>query len=534
MAEERNKVYDFRVGPCGRHDIKIPVSELTTKNLKEYAATIMGIFFENQSKIDYLENYYRGLQDIRFKTKEVRPEINNKVVENHAFEIVEFIKGYMYGRPINYAQIAEDKLLDDIEQLNTYMRDQGKAKKDTDIIEDMAIAGVGYYMCLPRDISNYKLNIVKTIISKELVYDPKYNLEKESPFNLYRLDPKSTFTIKSSLVGNETIGAGVITKVGDNEYILTVYAPNKRFECKVTGIDGKGAIDSVDEENTILPYIPIIEYSLNSKKMGLIEVVKDMLDALNGITSDQLDDIDQFVNSLLVFMNADIDEETFESFLKLGAIKLKNPVPAIQADIKQLSEKLEHTDVNSFYDRVYSKMLSIVAVPKATGQATSGGDTGDARALGEGWTLAEQRASSYQNTITDSEMQLLKIALYICRNTQGCKIETLYPSDVKIQFSRSRSDNMLIKSQVIMNLKAAGLPEETIAQVCELFDAPLEVAQQWKLALEKAKEEAMKQNNYNNNNGLNNGRVHNIDNPNDGAYKVDNRAKAISDDIDMK
>ena len=43
-------------------------------------------------EMDYLYWYRRGDQPVLSRTKTVRPEINNKVVENHASEIVDVQK----------------------------------------------------------------------------------------------------------------------------------------------------------------------------------------------------------------------------------------------------------------------------------------------------------------------------------------------------------------------------------------------------------------------------------------------------------
>ena len=51
----------------------------------------------------------------------------------------------------------------------------------------------------------------------------------------------------------------------------------------------------------------IIEYPLNSSRIGIIELVMSLLNALNRISSADLDDVEQFVQSLLVFVNQDID-----------------------------------------------------------------------------------------------------------------------------------------------------------------------------------------------------------------------------------
>ena len=59
---------------------------------------------QNSWDIDYLYNYYLGDQPILNRQKDIRPEINNKIVENHAMEIVDFKKGYVFGEPIQYVR----------------------------------------------------------------------------------------------------------------------------------------------------------------------------------------------------------------------------------------------------------------------------------------------------------------------------------------------------------------------------------------------------------------------------------------------
>ena len=469
----------------GRKMIKIPVENIDKENLEKYLPEILGIFFENQSEFDALDLYYKGEQDILNKEKVVRPKINNVTLENHAFEMVEFLKGYMVGRPIKYSQVVTGASTDDITMLNTYMFDQNKATKDTTMLENMAKGGVGYYMILPKGSEYY---YDKKILGKRVKRTLLYNIEKEAPFDIYLQDPRNTFVVYSSYTGNKKLCGGCITKIGDNEHRLTIYAPNKVYIADCSSLAPYG-IRNLREDNLELPFCPIIEYKLNASRIGIIEIVKSMLDTLNKISSNQMDDIEQFVNSVMVFTNQDINKEKFTELLELGAVNIKSISPQFPADVKLLSQSLNHTDINTYYERVYNKMMGIVAIPKQGDRASSGGDTGQARLLGEGWTLADQRAMTYQNMITESERELLAIILYICRNTPECKINELYPSDIEVKFSRSKSDNMLVKSQVILNLQAAQIPEEIIAQVCELFDAPLEVSEAWKANIETAKQE---------------------------------------------
>ena len=86
----------------------------------------------------------RGNQDILNRIKEIRPEINNKVVENHASEVTAFKVGYVFGSPITYVQRANkdiagnDSDIDDarISLLNEMLFEESKASKDQQLARD--------------------------------------------------------------------------------------------------------------------------------------------------------------------------------------------------------------------------------------------------------------------------------------------------------------------------------------------------------------------------------------------------------------
>lgn len=456
----------------GRKKISIPVEELTKENVKEYLPQILATFNYNKTKIEILDRYLRGIQDIYKKTKEVRETINNKYVENHAFEIVEFIKGYLVGNPIQYSQRTTDSNLDEITKLNTYMVEQGKSKKDSELIEWIATCGKALYLTLPRT-------------------DIDYNIDKEAPFKEYLIDPREGDVIYTSTMSKEKIGCFLITQLptdknGRNLYLITVYGKGKKFSIRS---DELGKLEGeIQEENFIIPYVPMTEYYFFKSRMGLIEIVKDLLDLLNQINSNEMDDIQQFVNNIMVLINQDIKNEDIKLLRDNKLLKLKSVNPQLPADVKFLTQSLEHGDVDVFFKRVYEKMMGIVAIPRSGDVATSGGDTGQARLLGTGWTLADQRAMTYQNMLSDSERENLKVALWICRKEPNCKIQNLYPSEIDIKFNINRSDNMLVKSQTMLNLKALKLPTKVIAEKSQLFNDPLEVSKEWDKEIKKAQE----------------------------------------------
>lgn len=508
MGRLRNRINNLDNKSYGRTKIEVATNELTADNLKIFLPKILTIFEKNVEEIDNLIDYVNGVQGILEKTKIIRTEINNKPVENHAFEIKEFLKGYLVGNPIQLSQRNTSAIIDDVTLLNTYMVEQKKAKKDEIMVENIVTYGKSLYMTLPQD---------KAI----------ENLDKQSPFKTILIDSREGDVIYSSGLDKQKIGCFVVTELPINDpsgykYLITIWnntgkkfsiysnsrIPNFGLDLPINNSTNKANEDIIQpviiEENFYIPYVPMTEYYFLESRMGIIEIVKDSLDLLNKINANEMDDIEQFVNYILVLINQDIKSEDVKLLKENKILKLKSVNPQMQADAKFLQQALSHGDINTFYERVYTMMMSIVGIPRANDNVTSGGDTGQARLLGEGWTLASQRALTYQNMIADSERENLEVALWICRNTPNCKIDELYPSDIDIKLNIDKSDNMLTKSQTMLNLKTLKLPNSIIAEKAQLFNDPLEVSKVWdkyeEELLNREQEMANRINNIQNNN----------------------------------
>ena len=112
----------------GRRVIKMSVKEITEDNLQEVLRKSLDIHNLNSGDIDYLYKYYKGDQPIRYRVKEVRPEICNRIVENRANEIVSFKVGYLCGEPIQYVSRSGDEdIVKQVNILNEYMFAEDKA-----------------------------------------------------------------------------------------------------------------------------------------------------------------------------------------------------------------------------------------------------------------------------------------------------------------------------------------------------------------------------------------------------------------------
>lgn len=453
--------------------------ELNEKTLAQILPEVLREHEINANEIDYLYNYYKGKQPILNKEKKVRPEINNITMENHAYEIVEFKKSYVYGEPVKYVQKGEkngDRLNPEISLLNKFMESEDKSSLDKELAEWQYICGTAYRWAE---------------VDKE-------SEEDDAPFELSVPDPRRTFVVYSNDIKGDPLFSGYISYyvdhiMTDNEIpkvvryrVVTVYTDKYKYIFKEDNNGYKIMPQSIpisENEATAYPLEiegqRIIEYPLNSSRLGLIELVMSDLEAINKIKSADLDGIDQFIQSLLVFVNQEVDVKEFRKLVEEGAIQVSSSDPSKPADVKLLTNQLTHTETKVVSDDRYESLLSIVGIPRLNHKA-SGGDTGQARLLGEGWTMADERARQDELSFKKSEKKFLKLILNICKyKTKDIeeKIQELRVSDIDIKFTRNKSDNLLVKTQGLINMKTAQVPPEVAFVTCDLFSDPNDVYQ---------------------------------------------------------
>ena len=102
-----NKMFfnDLVKGNYGRKIAYADVEEVTENNIVSIIGKTLGIFNYNRRIAEYLWNYYKGDQPVLYRTKRMRNDINNKICENHAYEIVQFKVGQTYGEPLQLSLI---------------------------------------------------------------------------------------------------------------------------------------------------------------------------------------------------------------------------------------------------------------------------------------------------------------------------------------------------------------------------------------------------------------------------------------------
>lgn len=404
----------------GRRKIFTDATKITIENVVEEVRKAVLVHDSNRKEINKLYNYYKGKTSILGKEKETRPEINHKVNENRAYEIVSFHKGYTFGEAIQYVRRenvadgnADDLIAADINALNGYMADADKAACDNEIAEWMYVAGDGYRLTLPNE---------------KWVKDGD-----ESPFWMCSLDPRQTFVVYSSAVSRKPMMAVNYAERENSARVFGVYTEDAYYEFTEFG-------NPVAKPNT-LGMIPIVEYPADTPRLGVFEVVVPLLDALDELQSNRMDDIVQFVNSFLAIIGGQLDEETYKKLEEYKTLCLPEGV-----DAKYLSTTLSQTDIQTLKDDIVQAIFEICAVPNRTG-GDSASDNGVAVLLRNGYTASEARAKATELMFKRSEKDTLKIVLRILRDTVGT---TLKLTDIMTHFTRRNYENIAAKSQVLI------------------------------------------------------------------------------------
>ena len=405
----------------GRRVITTDVSEITAANVVEVLKKAMEDHELNRGEIEYLWKYFKGNQPILQRTKTVRPEICNKIVENRANEIVSFKVGYLCGEPIQYVGRSNDTSVgESICALNEYMFIVDKAALDREIVEWQMIAGTANRMILDN-----------------AAFDADSD---EAPFEMYTLDPRDSFVVYSTDVKRKRM-MGVKYNTDDHGFkTYSVYTDKLYFTIKDDKVEKAVAHG--------LGQVPIVEYPANNARLGSFEIVLPLLDAINNIESNRMDGVEQFIQSFMKFINCDIDEEKFKALKDLGAIKIKS-ADGQPADVDIVTSELDQGQTQVTKDDLYKAILSICGLPSMSDGSTSDSSNNGAVILKNGWQGAETRAKDSELMFKRSEKEILKLVLKLCDGLADLKLKL---KDIDMKFTRRNYDNIQSKSQVLATM----------------------------------------------------------------------------------
>ena len=433
---------DLCQGVFGRRVAYSDYDTVTAYNVRDIISSTIGIHNQNRFLIRYLYDYYKGDQPVNYRQKKVRPEINNRVCENHALETVRFKVSQTYGEAIQYVSKSADAGINkQVDLLNDYLEDAFAKVRNIQMGTYQSAVGTAY----------------KAVV-KEDDWKPG---DDGIPFGIYIPSPMDTYIVYSKRTGKRLLSVQCLKRqTGENYYLC--YSKNEFFEIQNGDIVASGPNWFED--------IPIVEYPNNADRLSDIEICITIFDAINSMQSNRMDGVEQFVQALMKFKNCEIDEETFSKIQKMGAVSVKDSGSG-SADVEMLSSELNQEQTQVAKDDLYRQMLIIEGMPDR--QQNTGGDTGQAVYLRNGWDFAEKRALLDEPFIKEAEKTFTSIVIRILKKTT--QDINLSVRDFEVKITRNPTDNMLVKAQALDYLIKNKIHPLIALVTCGLFGDPQKV-----------------------------------------------------------
>lgn len=422
-------------GKYGREVAYVSAEKVTRENVLDIIHKTYAVFVRNKRIADYLWNYKKGDQPIHYRTKTIRDDVNNPIVENHAWEIVRFKNGQTNGEPIQaVAAKKEDKINEYVEKFNQYCNASGKHAKDVSSGEWTSAVGTGY-----KAVQRTK---------------------KDIPFRIVVPTPLNTYIVYSSVTEEPLLSVQTMKDENDKTF-LHCFSETTEYVIE----------DDVVKTDRLHAFggIPIVEYPNNQDRVSDIELVIDILDAINNMQSNRMDSIEQFVQSWIKFVNCDIDEETFQKMKMNGALVVKsNNGAENKADVDIMTQELNQTESQVAKDDLWDNALGILAIPKI-GDGSGQGDRTGAVELKNGWDFSKQSVRIKDAYTKQAEKRLYKVILNVIRQSINETECPLGEMDYEVQISHSPQDNMLIKAEVLQMLINCGINPSIAIETCGLW-----------------------------------------------------------------
>jgi len=427
---------DIVKGQYGRKIAYTDVERITEDNVVRVVGDNIGVFNFNRRAIEYLWNYKNGDQPALYRTKTIRDDIVNHVIENHAWEVVRFKMSQTFGEPMRYNSLSKDEKINEaVDRFNNYTRAAGKPAKDLSMGEWQSAVGVGFEAIQLREQG------------------------AENPFRIVVPSPLDTFVVYSRNTQEPVLSVQQLKDENGNLYYQCF---SKTHEFRIQNSTLMPFL-SVGVDNVAVAYsrlhtfgeIPIVEYPNNQDRMSDIELVITMLDSINNMQSNRMDSVEQFVQSWIKFVNCEIDKTQFEEMKKAGALAVKTVNKDFKADVDLLTQELNQTQTQVAKDDLWDNVLNILAIPNK--QSNTGGDTQGAVMLRNGWDFAKSAAKVKDAYVVESEYRLSTCMRNAIRIRKGEAELPISIADYEPIINHSPTDNMQVKAQSFQMLVSAGI-----------------------------------------------------------------------------
>ena len=217
--------------------------------------------------------------------------------------------------------------------------------------------------------------------------------------------------------------------------------------------------------------VPIIEYRNNKLKIGDFEQQISLIDAYNKMTSDRINDKEQFVEALLVIYGALLGDDNEEVSEAMKILK-ENGFLELPADAKAeyIARTFDESGMEILRKAIKEDIYTFSHVPNLTDENFVGNSSGVAM---------EYKLLGLQMITNEKEKYYkkgIKRRIELISNFLNIKAVAINPGTVKITFTRNLPKNLNELAQMIANLSGKVSTKTLIEQLPFVEDAESEVA----------------------------------------------------------
>lgn len=289
------------------------------------------------SRYQKLDKYFFDDESIVEKQRLLKDSLNNIVMANYARYITVLNSGCFMSSEVNY-NVNEGINIEPV--LDAY-------KKQT------------------------ILKVDKSNVRKESKYGKCYELtyaDRNAQPKTKSISPKNAFVVRANdLEANELFGVYYFETNG----IYTIYTFTDKFinygTCKDLGLKDY----SPKRTKHYFGQVPLVEVMNNEECMGDYESVSSLINAYNIITSNDVDNIEEFVDAILLLFGAELDNEQIKLLRETKGLNLPNDAKA-----EYLTKVLDEVGINAALDRLRKDIHKFSFTPDMGDENFAGNSSG--------------------------------------------------------------------------------------------------------------------------------------------------------------
>lgn len=301
---------------------------------------LANLIAEHQKTFDRykkLDNYFYNDESIVDKQRLLKDSLNNIIIASYPRYITVMNTGCFMSSEINYnvnEGVDIQPVLDEYKKQTILKTDKSNVRKSSK-----------YGKCYELTYANNNTEVKTKSISPKNAFVVKSNdLDEKELFGVYYFETNGIYTIYTFT--DKYINYGI---------------------CKGLGLQGYNP----KRKKHYFGEVPLVEVMNNEECIGDYESVISLINAYNIITSNDVDNIEEFVDAILLLFGAELDNKQIKLLKETRGLDLPEGAKA-----EYLTKALDETGINDALDRLRKDIHKFSFTPDMGDENFAGNSSG--------------------------------------------------------------------------------------------------------------------------------------------------------------